>query len=75
MLNSEGSGSFLDKANSTASWRLRKSWAFVMPSSKKSFFSNNLTREATNQTQTHWCQYLGAEPIGYKTHNLSQGKG
>lgn len=72
MLNSEGSGIFLDKANSTASWRLRKSWAFVMPWSKKSFFSNDLTTEATNQSQTHRCQHLGAEHWGTR-HTISHG--
>lgn len=59
-LNSEDSGSFLDKANSTASWRVRNSWALVMPASKKSFFSSDLTTKATNQTRNiHRVRYLG----------------
>lgn len=60
MLNSDDSGNFLDKANSTASWRVRNSWALVMPVSKKSFLSNALTTEATNQTQNiHRVRHLG----------------
>ena len=59
-LNSEDSGNFLDKANSTASWRVRNSWALVMPASKKSFFSSDLTTKATNQTRNiHRVRHLG----------------
>ena len=69
-LNSEDSGNFLDKANSTASWTVRNSWALVMPVSKKSFFSSDLTTKATNQTRNiHRVRHLGRR--GSRTQNAA----